>query len=117
MPQIKCVEKCFILEACTRVKKVHDNGLQRKRIRIFLERMIQTNAHKKLAKQHYQTSSVIIEAINAQPNSQEIYEYIYQNLVLIINHFVYTGAYKNAVKHYKKVIEELKKTFIKEHGQ
>ena len=107
-------EECFLLKICDSVNRAHINGIQRKRINMLFNWMQEHKRYKKLLNQHYEISSEIIEGVNKQPNYLEIYDYLYVNLIKVLDCFIYVGNYKAAIRFYKRFIGELKRKFCSE---
>lgn len=111
MLNVESKKQCFLLAVCDNMNKTHINGIQRKRISILFSWMSERAAYKKLVKSHYHISPKIIESINKQVNKQDIYEYLYVNMIKTIDCFIYTGNFKRAISIYRRFLEELKKRF------
>lgn len=111
MLNVESKKQCFLLAVCDNMNKTHANGIQRKRINILFLWMLKHKIYRRLLNQHYKISPKIIEGINSQVNRQEIYEYLYVNMIKTIDCFIYTGNFKRAIGIYKRFLEELKKKF------
>lgn len=74
---------CFITTACVKSKGLEDNCYELTTIRSFRDNVMKKNEKlNELVTEYYQYAPMIVSAINALPDSMEIYNDIYDNMIL-----------------------------------
>lgn len=62
---------------------------------------------------YYKTAPIIVEAINEELDNNEIYNYIYENVVIACVNAIKKGDYEFAYERYKSSILALEKQFAR----
>ncbi|MBR4947474.1 MAG: hypothetical protein IKZ29_02810 [Clostridiales bacterium] len=105
---------CFITTAC--LKRFKDNFDDDCYELTELRHLRDTFAmiqHPSDVEEYYRIGPVIVEAINTQPDCDEIYADIYENLVMTTISLSQV-SYEAAYKHYKDYVNKLKARYCKE---
>ena len=107
-------EVCFITTACVSQMRHNDNCYELQVLRNFRDNyLIKTEEGKKDIEEYYRNAPEIVEMINKSPDRKEIYNELYQTLVLksieLINEEKYEDAYENYKSIYKMLLEKLTK--------
>ena len=101
-------EGCFITTACVKAKGFSDDCFELSILRKYRDKLVKEDDNiNKVVKGYYRTAPQLVEILNKQPNKQDIYEHIYNELVVKSIGFLIDGEYYKAVDQYKKVYEEL----------
>ncbi|MDD2203067.1 MAG: hypothetical protein PHT75_01240 [Bacilli bacterium] len=106
---------CFLTTACMKhFKDTFDDNCQELTIlRWFRDNFVSQEdiAH------YYQTAPVIVLAIDDNPNSEAIYDYIYENVINVCVEAIKNGDYKFAYNRYKNSILSFEETFARKELQ
>lgn len=62
---------------------------------------------------YYKTAPLVVEAINEKENNDELYNYIYDNVVMVCVNAIKTGDYEFAYNRYKSSVLVLEEQFVK----
>lgn len=103
-------EDCFLTSACTFSKQLPDNCYELQTLRTFRDEYMKSfDRGNKLVEDYYQIAPPIVKKINQLPNKKEIYEYMYQTLVLPSIAYIELGEKDTAMEYYKEYTEALSK--------
>jgi hypothetical protein len=61
---------------------------------------------------YYKVAPIIVEKLNSIPDSSKIYNWIYENVILVCVEAIKQGNYDFAYKRYRNSILVLEKTFV-----
>lgn len=102
---------CYLTTACMRhqLKKFDDNCEELKTLRWFRDNFV-SNVD---IEHYYQTAPIIVEAINDAQNNNEIYNYIYMNVIKPCVDAIKSGNYIFAYSRYKSSVLALEEKFAK----
>lgn len=101
---------CYITTACTVVHNLPDNCYELETLRSFRDNYIaHTTEGINWIKMYYNEAPKLVNRINSHEKSQEIYEYIYENLVKQSVKLVEEKEYNDAFVFYKNCVIELNK--------
>ena len=105
---------CFITTACLKHFRDHfdDDCYELTELRYLRDTFVKIQ-HPSDVEEYYRIGPVIVEAINAHENCDEIYADIYENLVLATIRLSET-SYEAAYLHYKDYVANLKNLYCKE---
>lgn len=105
---------CFITTAC--LKRFQDNFdddcYELTELRFLRDSFVKVQ-HPEDVEEYYRIGPIIVEAINSQPNSDEIYADIYENLVMATISMSKV-SFEAAYKLYKDYVQKLKEKYCKE---
>lgn len=102
---------CYLTSSCINYFKNNfdDNCYELKTLRWFRDNFVL-----KEDIEHYnKTAPIIVFAINNSPNSNALYNYIYDNIISVCVTAIENGNYEFAYKRYKSSILELEETFAR----
>ncbi len=107
--------KCYLTSACINYfkKSVDDNCEELTILRWFRDNFVS----KEDTEHYYQTAPIIVEAIDKDPNSEIIYNYIYENVVDVCVKAIKNGNYDFAYSRYKKSMLTFEETFARKELQ
>ena len=111
----KDVDKaCFISTACVLSKKLPDNCHELTILRKWRDILQSEDEEmKKMIEEYYVYAPKIVAQINLEPNSLEIYDTLYNELVLPTVHYLEEGKIDVAKSTYIHIYEKLKEKYIK----
>lgn len=102
---------CYLTTACMRHKleQFDDNCEELMVLRWFRDNYVSKEdiAH------YYKTAPLVVEAINEKENNDELYNYIYDNVVMVCVNAIKTGDYEFAYNRYKSSVLVLEEQFVK----
>ena len=105
---------CFITTAC--LKRFQDNFdddcYELTELRFLRDSFVKVQ-HPEDVEEYYRIGPIIVEAINSQPNSDEIHADIYENLVMATISMSKV-SFEAAYKLYKDYVQKLKEKYCKE---
>lgn len=103
--------QCYLTTACMRHmnENFDDNCEELTILRWFRDEFVS----KADINHYYNTAPVVVEAINESENSDEIFNYIYQNVVLACVNAIKKGDYSFAYSRYKDSILTLEEEFAR----
>jgi hypothetical protein len=105
-------KKCYITTACVTAKGLPDDCDELTTLRGFRDKyMMNLEAGEALIQQYYQTAPLIVAAIESQPNSREILEGLYTEIMKCVN-LIKSGQNEKALREYIDMVQELKATYI-----
>jgi hypothetical protein len=105
-------DDCFLTSACTISKQLPDNCYELQTLRNFRdEYMKSSNYGNNLVENYYQIAPEIVKKINRLENKKEVYDYMYQTLVLPSLAYIEAGENENAMEYYKEYTEALNELF------
>lgn len=101
-------DDCFLTSACTVSKQLPDNCYELQTLRTFRDEYMKSfESGNKLVEDYYQIAPPIVKKINQMPNKREIYEYMYQTLVLPSIAYIESGEKETAMEYYREYTEAL----------
>jgi len=102
---------CYLTTACTQARSLPDNCDELQTLRGFRDGWL---AHQPegsaLIREYYATAPQIVQAINRQSNSQDIWSGIYQEDITRAVQLVKQGKREEALAHYKNLTGRLRQT-------
>lgn len=104
-------ERCYLTTACMKhlKGKFDDNCYELRMLRWFRDKFVS-----KEDKEHYYiTAPIIVEALNNIPDNEDIYEYIYQNIILKCIEDIKEMNYESAYSRYKNMVLTLEEEFAR----
>ena len=103
--------QCYLTTACMRHKMENfdDNCEELKTLRWFRDEFVS----KEDIEHYYKTAPIVVEAINETENNNEIFNYIYENVVSACVTAIKNGDYDFAYNRYKSSILTLEEEFAK----
>ncbi|MCM1009082.1 MAG: hypothetical protein NC485_14435 [Ruminococcus flavefaciens] len=103
---------CYISTACIKAKGFSDDCFELSILRKYRDKLVEEDTEiRRVVKEYYNAAPKLIAVINRQPDKQRIYEYIYDNLVVLSIKYLIEEDYQRAVAQYRKIYEELKKKY------
>ncbi|MBC2581349.1 CFI-box-CTERM domain-containing protein [Clostridium sp. DJ247] len=110
---LKGEDECFLTTACVKSKGLDDNCYELTCLRKFRdEYLMKDNFGSNEVKKYYSIAPKIIENIDRLPNSNLIYNDIYENLILKCISLIEKDENEDAFRLYKKTIEKLEKEYM-----
>ncbi len=104
---------CFITDSCITARNLPDDCEELTIIRNFRDSiLVRTLEGRKLVGRYYEFAPLISEKIKSETNSSEIYQSLYQNLVLKCVELINNGQTKEAENNYRKVVGELELKYL-----
>ena len=102
---------CYLTTACMRHKLecFDDNCEELTILRWFRDNFVS----KEDIDHYYKTAPIIVEAINEELDNNEIYNYIYENVVIACVNAIKKGDYEFAYERYKSSILALEEQFAR----
>lgn len=99
---------CYLTSACVEAKGLPDDCKELMTLRNFRDNWLK-NQPGGLAEvaEYYATAPGIVERINALPNAGEIWQELYETLVMPCVRFIQNGAYGDAHKLYRETAQQL----------
>jgi hypothetical protein len=106
---------CFLTTACMKhFRETFDDNCQELTIlRWFRDNFVS----KREIEHYYQTAPIIVSAIDDDPNSETIYDYIYENVINVCIEAIKNGDYNFAYNRYKNSILSFEETFARKELQ
>lgn len=105
--------RCYLTTACIRAKNLPDNCTELMTLRVYRDTYLQSFEEGICDIQHYyEIAPSIVLAIDAQPNAEQIYAGIYDNLIIPCVKLIADGNFKQAHQLYKDAALALKKDFV-----
>lgn len=103
--------QCYLTTACMRhfMRKFDDNCEELKVLRWFRDNFVS----KEDIRHYYEIAPIIVDAINEVKNNNEIYNYIYENVVSTCVDAIKKGNYDFAYNRYKSTILTLEEQFAR----
>ena len=100
---------CYISSACVYAKDLPDDCYELTILRKYRDQLVAEDpAIRSVVEEYYQNAPGLIHLIEDQPNRMEIYEYIYNELVMKSVQHLINGDIAAAINQYKTVYMELK---------
>lgn len=105
---------CFLTSACVEAKGLPDDCHELTVLRNFRDTFMKENEEYAPAIcEYYHTAPSIVEKINAMPDRMQIYEDIYNDLVLPCVELIEKGENKDAYIKYRQYVLMLKERYLK----
>ena len=99
---------CYITTACITAKNLPDNCYELETLREFRDNyIVKTPKGKEWVQMYYLNAPNIVERIDNRSNKQEIYDYIYKNLVTKSVELIENKNYDTAFHFYKDCVTKL----------
>lgn len=105
--------RCYLTTACIRARNLPDDCRELTAFRHFRDEYVkkQPDGNQDIA-HYYAVAPKIVEKISQQRNSCELYNRIYENLIVPCVAFMETGEFENAYSMYKNYTSQLEKQYI-----
>lgn len=104
---------CFLTTACVHHKKLADDCKELNTLRDLRDNFMMTNDEgREIVRNYKQIGPRLIQSINGFENREEIYEYMYQQLVLPSVKMVEEGKKAQAVEYYKDFVNGLTAKYL-----
>lgn len=104
---------CFISSACVESMGLLDDCQELQILRAFRDvRKESDPSFKTLVEEYYRTAPTIVEEINNEVNSKEIYENLYTRLVMTCVNLLKEGRQDEAIVKYTTIFKELRDTYV-----
>lgn len=104
---------CFLTSACMKAKNLPDNCHELETLRDFRDNWLQNQPNgPELIQEYYRIAPQIVSNINANEKYIEIYDDLYEHLVLKCVNLIETGQYMEALKKYKTTVDDLKNVYL-----
>lgn len=104
---------CYISTACVVAKGLPDDCDELQTLRAFRDKMVKEDeAIAEIVKEYYKNAPAIVEKINQEKNSEEIYNFLYDNLVLACVTKLKENKIQDAVNIYTSIYQDLKKKYL-----
>lgn len=105
-------EDCFLTSACTHSKQLPDDCYELQTLRNFRDSYMKSSTQgNELVANYYNIAPPIVRKINRLENKNEVYDYIYQTLVLPSLQYIEENKKEKAMEYYKEYTEALNKLF------
>lgn len=106
-------EDCYLTTCCTKGKGLPDDCEELKTLREFRDEYILIECdNKRLVREYYEMAPSIVEHIEAQPNRNDILDFIYDELVQKSISMIENGDKELAMNYYQTFAEELGKRIL-----
>lgn len=104
---------CYLTSACIHTKNLPDDCYELSTLRKFRDTYIKNSPNgNKDIKDYYNAAPRIVDSINSQPDSDEIWKRIYDQLIIPCVHLIETGKFQEAYDKYKGYTLMLKNTYL-----
>ena len=104
---------CFLTTACVHHKKLTDDCKELNTLRDLRDNFMMTNEEgREIVRNYKQIGPRLIQSINSFENREEIYEYMYQQLVLPSVKMVEEGKKAQAVEYYQDFVNGLTAKYL-----
>lgn len=105
-------EDCFLTTACTKYKGLPDDCDELQKLRTFRDDyMLKRPEGKAMVKEYYRIAPAIVKKLAIDKN-EEVYDFIYDELVTKCINFINQGEHDMAMYYYKSFTEELQRTVM-----
>lgn len=106
------MDDCFLTSACVRAKNLPDNCYELQTLRNFRDDyMKNSDEGNLLIEQYYEVAPNIVKKINTLHNQKEVYNYMYETLVIPSLKYIQAGEKKVALEYYQEYTMALNKLF------
>lgn len=103
---------CFLTTACVQHKQLPDDCDELQTLRMLRDNyMSKTQEGQSLIRQYIAIAPGIVHSINQCENKSEIYEYMYQHMIMPSVHLVRQGEWQEATDHYMIFVKALKEKY------
>lgn len=104
---------CYLTTACVNTKNLPDGCRELTMLRSFRDNylMCQSNGRADV-QEYYQTAPKIVESINGQNNKDEIYEELYNNVIVPCVELIEQGKNEEVYDKYKTMVKKLEQKFM-----
>lgn len=103
---------CYLTTACVNSVGLSNDCLELQVLRRFRDKVLmQDPKGKRAVGEYYRVAPEIVNAVNAQRNSEEIWKSTYRNIQQAVS-LVLSGDFENAFRHYQKMTLDLKKRVL-----
>lgn len=104
---------CFLTSACVNHRQLEDDCLELNTLRSLRDGFMTASEEGRRIIREYETMGPrIVRAINDCENQSEIYEYMYQHLVLPSVAMVQSGEKQEAVDYYQQFVKDLRAKYL-----
>jgi hypothetical protein len=105
-------DDCFLTSACTHSKQLPDDCYELQTLRNFRDSYMKSSIKgNELVANYYNIAPTIVRKINRLKNKNEVYDYLYQTLVLPSLQYIESGEKETAMVYYKEYTEALNELF------
>lgn len=99
---------CYLTSACVQAKGLPDDCYELQTLRKFRDTYLSASEEGKTAvHRYYATAPKLVDIMNRQGNSQEIYDDIYTELILPFVRYIETGWNEEAIRLYQSYTSAL----------
>lgn len=106
------MDDCFLTSACVRAKNLPDNCYELQMLRSFRDNyMKNSDKGNLLIEQYYEVAPNIVKKINTLHNQKEVYNYMYETLVIPSLNYIRAGEEIAAMEYYQEYTLALNKLF------
>lgn len=104
---------CYLTTACVNMKNLPDDCRELTVLREFRDGfMSQQSDGEADIQEYYKTAPKIVESINCQCNKDEIYEKLYDTVIVPCVELIENGRNDEAYDKYKRMVQELEKKYM-----
>jgi len=101
-------EGCFLTTACVQQQQLPDDCDELQTLRVLRDSYMAGSADGiEMIKQYRTLGPAVVQSINSCANKEEIYAYMYTNMILPSVQLVKEGRHKEAVEYYRVFVKEL----------
>lgn len=102
---VAAAEGCFLTEAATASTGAGDDGPELQTMRQFRDQVMLTNPNgQQLVEEYYQIAPLVVQAINARPDAEQVYQSIYDQFIVPSVEAIQSGDYARALQLYSAMI-------------
>ena len=104
---------CYLTSGCIHTKNLPDDCYELSTLRKFRDTYIKNSPNgNNDIKDYYNAAPRIVDSINSQPDSDEIWKRIYDELIIPCVRLIETGEFQEAYDKYKTYTLMLKNTYL-----
>lgn len=103
---------CYLTTACVEYKGLADNCLELNTLRRFRdEYLMNVEGGREQILEYYETAPCIIKAIEKSQRKAEVYEVLYEDVILQCVGLINNGKNEQAREKYTKMVQDLKEEY------
>ena len=104
---------CFISSACSLSLGLQDDCYELTILRSFRDEHLKKTIHgRESVNLYYEIAPKIVNSININKKSKEIYRSIYDKLIIPCINYIELGDYEKAQKHYMNIVNKLSRDYL-----